>query len=678
MTSAPDANAVALAGLSPDMLDALDCGVSVFDVDLVLITCNRRYRELLDFPAFLCEPGVTLEMTIRFNAERGEYGPGDIDEIVRERIERARNPIAHRFDRFRPDGTLLEVVGRPMPGGGFVTTYIDRSINRDRVISSDLPDDVLVRALDHTSDGFRIWDDRDRLVYVNARVRDANAALGLPLRIGDTFEEIVRLRVEKLGVPPGFDDAESYVAWRMGAHRTGDRSVVIEHPRGTWTLLHDHVLPDGKRMTSSTDVTDLKRAEIKASESEGRLRDFADASSDRFWETDRDHRFSTMAETSQPSNAPRTQDLIGKTRWSHVNANPDTDPKWREHRETLDRHEPFRDFQYDIGMPNGEVRHWRVSGVPVFDADGAFVGYRGIATDETDTRRASIAARQALEMALAKAEIASRAKSLFLAMVSHELRTPLNAIIGFSDLLLATMGETSSNRKSAARVPSSSITATEDDKHIGYIENIRSSGQQLHHLIEDVLNMTRVEMGDIEPRETRVDLFGEVRTAIESAGIRLQQSVGRIEMTFPESPVSLWADARMIRQITFNLISNALKFSDPSSKIAVTGRVDETGAVLSIVDRGIGIDPEMIDKVLRPFEQADSRLSRTHEGLGLGLPIATAFVELLGGAFTLDSVPGQGTRIEIRFGPDRIIALTPPASAAIPTRTAPGTAPGTA
>jgi two-component system cell cycle sensor histidine kinase PleC len=661
MTNDPDNDAVAVAGLSPEMLDALDCGVSVFDADLVLVTCNRRYRELLDFPAYLCEPGVTLESTLRFNAERGDYGPGDVEAIVREKMERARSPISHRFDRYRPGGALLEVVGRPMPGGGFVTTYIDRSLDRDRTKSGALTDDVLVRALEHTSDGFRIWDDDDRLAYANARVRDTQEALGLPLQMGATFEEITRRRVEKLGVPAGFPDAESYVSWRLQSHLTGDRAFVIEHPRGTWTLLHDHVLPDGKRMTASTDVTDLKRAEIKASESEGRLRDFADASSDRFWETDRNHRFSKMAETAETSNAPRTQDLIGKTRWSHVNADPENDPKWREHRETLDRHEPFRDFQYDIGMPNGETRHWRTSGVPVFDADGAFIGYRGIAADETDTRRASIAARQALETALSKAEIASRAKSLFLAMVSHELRTPLNAIIGFSDLLLLTMGDTSANRRPADRVPSASITATDDNKHIGYIENIRNSGQQLHHLIEDVLNMTRVEMGDIEPRQTRVDLFGEVRTAIESAGIRLQQSIDRIEMTFPETPVSLWGDARMIRQITFNLVSNALKFSDASSKIAVTGTVDETGAVLSIEDRGIGIEPDALEMVLRPFEQADSRLSRTHEGLGLGLPIATAFVELLGGGFTIDSEPGRGTRIEIRFGPDRITTLTPPA-----------------
>ncbi len=622
---------------SVDILDLLDCGVSVFDKSLILITCNSKYRELLEFPEALCRPGTSLEAFLRFNAERGEYGPGDTETLVSERMDRARLGRPHRFERVRPDGVILDIVGKPMPDGGFVTTYTSRGTAASDAATGDISLKTLKTALDFTSDGFHIWDSTDRLIYANARIHQMSAMDGREMRLGETFEDHLRDWLNGKPLPSGFDNLESFISWRLAVRRAGDRAILQEPTPGLWVLVRDHILPDGARLTTVLDVSELKRAERKVSESEQRFRDFVDASSDRFWETDTEHRFTAMVDTGDLGFAPPIAAMIGTTRWDHVGADPKTDPKWAEHVRILTRREPFRDFRYKIPSSQGELRNWRVSGVPVFDQDGEFTGYRGTASDESDADRAIFRTRQELEKALQNAEIANRAKTLFLATVSHELRTPLNAIIGFADLVREQLhGKLG------------------DPRYLDYVENIRSSGTQLHRLIEDVLDMSRVEMGQLVLRESWIDLAREVSAACDIARNRHGISPQHLTLWLPKTWPGLWADARMIRQVAINLISNAIKFSGQDCHVEVDVTFDDTGAQISIKDNGVGIPAEEIDKILRPFEQVDTRLSRSYEGVGLGLPLARAFSELHGGTLTIESELGVGTRVVVAFGPERI------------------------
>ena len=127
-----------------------------------------------------------------------------------------------------------------------------------------------------------------------------------------------------------------------------------------------------------------------------------------------------------------------------------------------------------------------------------------------------------------------------------------------------------------------------------------------------------------------------------------------LTLWLPKTWPGLWADARMIRQVAINLISNAIKFSGQDCHVEVDVTFDDTGAQISIKDNGVGIPAEEIDKILRPFEQVDTRLSRSYEGVGLGLPLARAFSELHGGTLTIESELGVGTRVVVAFGPERI------------------------
>jgi len=625
---------------------SIDVGFSVFDAELRLVTCNARFLELLDFPQNLGTPGTPFEDFIRFNANRGEYGPGDVDELVRERVERSRLMEPHRFDRQRLDGRRIEIVGRPMASGGFVTTYLDRTLDREPLAGKGIDFTTLLRALEHTSEGFHIWDADDRMLYANARMRSLGESQGIPVRIGMTFEEHIRMRVEAGMVLDALDDPESYIAWRLEMHRVGDRSHVSGVSDGRHLLVHDYRLPDGGTVTTTLDITEMKRTETAQQESEARLRDFVTASSDRFWEMDENLRFTMLVDTNEDRQHPPTEQFFGKTRWEQAGVDLDQDPAWREHAATLHAHHPFRDFRYTIPNPDGEVRYWRLSGVPIFNEKGTFRGYRGTSTDETEWRLEREAARRELQIALREAEVANRAKSLFLATVGHELRTPLNAIIGFSDLLVGQV-----------------FGDLGDARYLEYARDVRASGHHLLTLIEDVLDLSRVEMGHIQLRESKIDLTTEIQAAITMTRSRHAEAPATIDVDLPRDLPPLWADGRLLRQILINLLSNAVKFTPSDGRIEVTGALDADGVLLRIADDGIGINSRDLDKILRPFEQADNRLSREYEGIGLGLPLAKSFVELHGGRLDIESAPGVGTTVSIRLPMERIRASAPPVSA---------------
>jgi signal transduction histidine kinase len=236
------------------------------------------------------------------------------------------------------------------------------------------------------------------------------------------------------------------------------------------------------------------------------------------------------------------------------------------------------------------------------------------------------------------AESASRAKSEFIANMSHELRTPLNAIIGFAEVMRAQ--------------PYGALEAHYSE----YVQDIESSGRHLLALINDILDLSKIEAGRMELREEAVDLaelaagcIGLLRARAEQAGLDL---VSLLRADLPE----FWLDPLKIRQVLLNLLSNALKFTPAGGRIAVDAAMDAAGDwVLTVADTGIGMSADQIAVAMQPFGQIDNRLSRAHTGTGLGLPLARRLVELHGGALDLHSAPGQGTQVSIRLPASRLL-----------------------
>jgi signal transduction histidine kinase len=244
-----------------------------------------------------------------------------------------------------------------------------------------------------------------------------------------------------------------------------------------------------------------------------------------------------------------------------------------------------------------------------------------------------------LRTAKDEAEVASRAKSEFLAMVSHELRTPLNAVIGFSEMLTNEM-----------------FGPIGDGRYLGYAADIRSSGLHLLSLINDILDLSKVEANSFELSEENLDVPSMVDEALHLVEVKAEAGKIRLKPDLLPNMPYLYADERAFKQIILNLLSNAVKFTPPGGRISVSASVNDAGEfVFMVVDTGIGIAKEDQEKILKPFTQADSSLARRYEGTGLGLPLTKSLVELHDGRLDLESTPQKGTTVCAIFPRDRVI-----------------------
>lgn len=236
-----------------------------------------------------------------------------------------------------------------------------------------------------------------------------------------------------------------------------------------------------------------------------------------------------------------------------------------------------------------------------------------------------------LTAAAASAEAENRDKSMFLANISHELRTPLNAIIGFSEIL-------------------SNDLATElEQRHKEYLRDIHSSGKHLLGLINDILEFSKAEAGKLEVDLSEVDGVKMVKNSIRLMIPRAEEAQVTLLEDLPKKHFILHTDAKKLKQVLLNLLSNSVKFTPPNGQVKVSAWHDTVRdrAVFVVTDSGIGISPKDISKVMTPFGQVDSQLSRRYEGTGLGLPLSKKLVEILGGTFKIESEVDRGTTITI-------------------------------
>jgi signal transduction histidine kinase len=225
----------------------------------------------------------------------------------------------------------------------------------------------------------------------------------------------------------------------------------------------------------------------------------------------------------------------------------------------------------------------------------------------------------------AELETANQAKSQFLANMSHELRTPLNAIIGFSALL-------------AEGVPGA-LTAKQR-RHVGHIQ---TSGQHLLAVINDILDLSKVEAGKLALRLQPVEVGEVVRDSLTLVQGEATARGLRLASTVPTGLRPALADPVRLKQILSNLLSNAVKFTPDGGAITIGAREENSGLAVWVQDTGVGIAPEDQERIFREFEQADNSLGRQHQGAGLGLALTRKLVELHGGRIRVESAPGQGS-----------------------------------
>jgi signal transduction histidine kinase len=241
----------------------------------------------------------------------------------------------------------------------------------------------------------------------------------------------------------------------------------------------------------------------------------------------------------------------------------------------------------------------------------------------------------------ADAQNANKVKSMFLANTSHELRTPLNAIIGFSSLIgnLATRGVT-------------------EDKLIDYAKTITTSGEHLLALINDLLDMSKIEAGRFELDEQALSLNAVIDVLIDLVRLQAEQKSIRLVFERTITDATIKADPKAVRQILLNLLSNAVKFSSQGGRVSVSIQPASGGSLsIFIADTGVGIAPDALERVFQPFERAQSGAAVKIEGTGLGLSIARGLISLHGGNIVLESSLGKGTTAIVTIPANRVIAV---------------------
>jgi PAS domain S-box-containing protein len=484
-------------------------------------------------------------------------------------------------------------------------------------------------------------------------------------------------------------------------------------------------------------------------DSERRLADFAEISSDWLWETDRELRFIYISERIETVVGVAPAALLGRRRAEIGASDPDID--WARHKDDLAHRRPFRDFVYPYRRDDGTVRYFRVSGKPVFDRAGNFVGYRGAGSDVTAMREAEarlrhsehelrvffeqapigmaiiaidgtirranpafaamlgyaaheiegrgggtfthpediaaalaaqkkllgggidtltlenrfrhrdgavlhclvtlspvrngsgqpthliaqvvdITARKQAEEQLRnakeEAELSSRAKTEFLANMSHELRTPLNAIIGFAEMIEQQI-----------------LGPVQPAKYRSYAGDIHSSGVHLLTLINDILDLSRIEAGKVDLQPQDFDLRELCEEAFKLVELRAQRDGIMLKLQLPEAPLRLRADRRAALQVLLNLLSNAIKFTPETGNVTLSAVPRGQRCALSVADTGIGIPGDALQRLGRPFEQVDNVFNRRREGSGLGLAVCRRLVEMHGGRVVIASRLGAGTTV---------------------------------
>jgi PAS domain S-box-containing protein len=380
------------------------------------------------------------------------------------------------------------------------------------------------------------------------------------------------------------------------------------------------------------DVTSRQQAERRQRQSEERFRAAVEAVGDIIWTTDANGDMTG----DQPEWAAFTGQSLEEYQghgWTKALHLEDVEPTIEAWKRAVAEGQIFV-FEHRLRRRDGEYRLFSVRAVPVLNEDGTVREWVGVHADITDQRRFE----EELAAAKTAAEEANRAKSQFIANMSHELRTPLSAIIGYSEMLEEEAEDSGD--------PSGQL----EDLH-----KIQSNARHLLSLINDVLDLSKIEAGKMEIYLENFDLAELVKDVAGTVEALIEQKANNLAVSCAPSLESMHSDVTKVRQCLFNLLSNAAKFTEGGEitlKVERRAQDGEDWVLFQVADTGIGMTPEQLGKLFQRFTQADASTTRRFGGTGLGLAVTRAFCRMLGGDIGVESTPGQGSTFTIRVPAD--------------------------
>ncbi|NUB44823.1 PAS domain-containing protein [Fertoebacter nigrum] len=622
-------------------LEALPDGVVIYDDADRLVTANSVFRASRPQLADVLVEGARLEDLLRLGLERGVYpdAVGQEKAWLADRLERYRRP--RNIDEvLLPDGRWVRRLDMRTSDGGRISVEIDTTARRNQLVALDAANAELTRALDqrHTAEqrlgsimegaevGTWEWDVASGLFTINGRwsemlgytreeLEPMSMAALLDMLHPDDYPVVLGLRAKAFSTEPNVISAE----FRL-RHKNGNWVWVLSRGRVTrWSGTGRTEIVAGVHL----DINDRKDLEHQIITARNFLNNVMENSISAIAVIDRQGELIFAN--------PEAEDILGLTRSEILGLRFDA-PSWHladldgnplpdkdiPFRQAVDKGGPVRNVRHAIQWPDGQRRVLSVNAVP-YGMDGP--DGQVICSFSDITEQLEIQNR--LEQALARAEEASHSKSLFLANMSHEIRTPLNGVLGMAELLDATLSE-----------PRQKLM----------IRTIRNSGEVLLSILNNILDMSKIESGkfDLEkvpfnPAELARQVEAVYALKAEEKGLEFEV------LTSLGCEMGRLGDPHRILQILHNLLSNAVKFTDKGGvTLKLTCRSGKP-LTIEVTDTGIGMTPEQTARVFEEFEQADGSVTRRFGGTGLGMSIVRQLVKLMGGEISLESVPDRGT-----------------------------------
>lgn len=672
-------------------------GISMFDADLKLAVCNQLFMDLHGFPASLAHIGTPFEAFARNNAERGEYGPGDIEEQVQTRVLQARRLQAHQFERQRPDGRVIEISGKPLPNGGFISTYTDITERKRGEREMEKLLKVLHNTISNLSQGVTLLDTDLKLSVCNQRfleLLDLPEKLGTP---GTPLAAIFRYNAERGEYGPGSVDAQVHARVAL-ASRFEAHVFERERPNGRILEINGRPLPEGGFITTYTDVTDRKRQEIALQEfnatleqkisertealhrtlhnlgvTQGRLAQIVDGSPVAAFVLDHEHHVTHWNRACENLTGVSAASMLGTCEaWKcfYENERPmmsdlivsglsecDIDhfyaDKWRQ-SEIIDGAYEVEGF-----FPNlGDSGRWLYfTAAPIRADNGCIVGAIETLRDITEQRTAESALNeraQALQRALqdlgtvienleqTQDELVRSEKLAALgsmvAGVAHELNTPIGNSLMVASHLVNTSHRISDALKTGLKKSMlDDFLADTNSASDVLVRNLNKAAELVSSFKQVAVDQTSSQRRSFKLAE----MLGEI---ITSLGPTIRKTPYRVELDIAED-LRLESFPGPLGQVITNLINNGIIHGFDGRKNGtiriVAGAADANGqAFLKVMDNGNGIPANILPRIFDPF--FTTRLGQGGSGLGLNIVHNIVF-GVLGGRISVESTPGEGS-----------------------------------
>lgn len=633
-------------------IDVLADAFVLFDKDERLVICNQKYLEFYAASAPAIVPGARFEDILRYGLKSGQYK----DAAGREEAWIAERLAAHRaanttLEQKLEDGRWLRVREMPTPDGGRVGIRVDITQQVESRKRAEVAELRLRDAIDTVPAGFWLFDREEKLELVNARALEPFAGTDHTIAVGNTLEDVVNAIVASEFTGKSTRRMRERKSHLMRLLRQTSSEFQIQTGPESWYKYFGQRTQEGGLVCFGADISELVQHELWLQHSnvklrralsdrdaaEARFADVADIATEWFWEQDAEGHLTYLSPGFEKATGTPAATVLGRNLMEMVSTDPDQDDGViTEFKHRIAAREPFNDLIYKTALNPG-VEIWiRSSGKPIFDKDGEFRGYIGAAADISR-----------LYFALREAQQADEAKTQFLNVISHELRTPISIILGFN-AFLAKVDDLPEFRNFKQAVSGAGETGLEQDFGAAvatvkrFAGKIRVAGEQLQRLVNDILDLARieartlqVEVGPVDAAQIIHSVVDQIQPMVEGKDVRLVVEVEELVVR---------SDAIRLRQILTNLITNAAKFTD-AGQIAVRARRQDGMAEIQVSDTGIGIPREALANIFERFTQVDTSTSRNQGGVGLGLSISQDLIRLQGGTVRVESELGEGTTV---------------------------------